>query len=247
MGLSALAERPHEIVPFLVLMLPLFGFIVLALFGESIKRDGESHLAGYVASGTVVFSFLLAAWSVRSLLGLGMRPDDVRFAQPVLAWPPGDPERLPLSWLSVAGLDIPFALLLDPLSSVLTLVVTGVGSLIHLYSIGYMAHDEERVRYFSYLNLFTFFMLLLVLGGSLPLLFVGWEGVGLCSYLLIGFWFKKRSASDAGKKAFIVNRIGDVGLILGMIVAFHAWGTLDLFELAEHASNLPREGLGELG
>ena len=111
-----------------------------------------------------------------------------------MGWPPFDPERIPLPWISVGGLEIPFSLLLDPLSALLMLVVTGVGSLIHVYSIGYMAHDEERVRYFSYLNLFTFFMLLLVLGGSLPLMFVGWEGVGLCSYLLIGFWFKKKSA-----------------------------------------------------
>ena len=123
------------------------------------------------------------------------------------------------------------------------LVVTGIGSLIHVYSIGYMAHDEERVRFFSYLNLFTFFMLLLVMGGSLPLLFVGWEGVGLCSYLLIGFWYKKDSASDAGMKAFIVNRIGDAGLILGMILIFHAFGTLDLVDIAENAGALAPEAL----
>ncbi len=110
-----------------------------------------------------------------------------------------------------------------------------------------MAHDEENVRYFSYLNLFTFFMLLLVLGGSLPLMFVGWEGVGLCSYLLIGFWYKKKSAADAGKKAFIVNRIGDAGLILGMILAFHAFGTLDLVDLANNAAAKPPEAIGQLG
>ena len=172
------------------------------------------------------------------MLGLGVRAEDLRFAQPTLGWPPGDPQRVPLPWISVGGLEIPFALLLDPLSSLLTLVVTGVGSLIHVYSLGYMAHDEDRVRYFSYLNLFTFFMLLLVLGGNLPLMFVGWEGVGLCSYLLIGFWFKKKSASDAGKKAFIVNRIGDAGLILGMILAFHSFGTLDLVDIANGAGKL---------
>ena len=118
------------------------------------------------------------------------------------------------------------------------LVVTGVGSLIHVYSVGYMAHDEDKVRYFSYLNLFTFFMLLLVLGGSLPLVFVGWEGVGLCSYLLIGFWYRKDSASAAGLKAFLVNRIGDVGLILGMIFVFHAFGSLDLVDIADNAGAL---------
>jgi NADH-quinone oxidoreductase subunit L len=122
-----------------------------------------------------------------------------------------------------------------------------VGSLIHIYSVGYMSHDADRVRYFSYLNLFTFFMLLLVLGGNLPLLFVGWEGVGLCSYLLIGFWFTKKSAADAGKKAFIVNRIGDVGLILGMILAFNLFGTLDLVDLVSNATSLTEESLWQLG
>ena len=127
------------------------------------------------------------------------------------------------------------------------LTVTGVSSLIHVYSLGYMEHDEDPVRYFSYLNLFIFFMLLLVLGGNLPLMFVGWEGVGLCSYLLIGFWYKKQSASDAGKKAFIVNRVGDAGLILGMILAFHAFGTLDLVDIADNLGSKPPEALGELG
>ena len=127
------------------------------------------------------------------------------------------------------------------------LVVSGIGSLIHVYSVGYMAHDEDKVRFFSYLNLFTFFMLLLVLGGSLPLLFVGWEGVGLCSYLLIGFWYRKDSASAAGLKAFVVNRVGDAGLILGMIFVFHAFGSLDLVDLADNASALAPEKLWEWG
>jgi NADH-quinone oxidoreductase subunit L len=245
--MSDLLSQPYQVVPFLVLALPLFGFVVLALFGDWIKRDNESTGAGYLACGTVIAAFLLAAWSIRSLLGLGVRPEDLRFAQPSLAWPPGDPQRMPLPWISVGGLDIPFALLLDPLSALLTLVITGIGSLIHIYSLGYMAHDEDRVRYFSYLNLFTFFMLLLVLGGNLPLMFVGWEGVGLCSYLLIGFWFKKKSASDAGKKAFIVNRIGDAGLILGMILMFHSFGTLDLVDIANNAGSLVGEHMGEFG
>ena len=167
----------------------------------------------------------------------------LRFASPVL----GKNLAEDLVWMEAGAFRIPFSLLLDPLSAVMILTVTGVGALIHIYSLGYMAHDEERVRYFSYLNLFTFFMLLLVLGGSLPILFVGWEGVGLCSYLLIGFWFKKKSASDAGKKAFILNRIGDAGLILGMILAFQRWGSLDLVELTEHAASIPREAFGVFG
>ena len=108
--------------------------------------------------------------------------------------------------------------LLDPLSSVMILVVTGIGFLIHVYSTGYMAHDNGYYRFFGYLNLFVFFMLMLVLANNYVLLFVGWEGVGLCSYLLIGFYFHKKSAGDAGKKAFIVNRVGDAGFIIGMLL-----------------------------
>ncbi|HET8647122.1 MAG TPA: NADH-quinone oxidoreductase subunit L [Vicinamibacteria bacterium] len=155
--------------------------------------------------------------------------------------------REAVDWIRVGEFRVPVALLIDPLSLVMMLVVTGVGFLIHVYSLGYMAHDEERVRYFSYLNLFTFFMLLLVMGGSLPLMFVGWEGVGLCSYLLIGFWYRKKSASDAGKKAFIVNRIGDAGLILGMILSVHALGTVDLAQMAEMAGAMAREPWAQFG
>ena len=234
---EALRDRPHEIVPFLILLLPLAGFTVLALLGDGIKRDKEERGACWLACATVVGSFGLSVWSVLALERLpGGRPGDYRFAQPYL-----------MDWIDAGGFHVPFNLLLDPLSAVMILVVTGVGSLIHIYSLGYMAHDEGRVRYFSYLNLFTFFMLLLVLGGNLPVMFVGWEGVGLCSYLLIGFWFKKKSASDAGMKAFIVNRVGDAGLILGMIVAYHAFGSLDLTELAGAAASLAPEGPGELG
>ena len=117
--------------------------------------------------------------------------------------------------------------MVDPLSSVMVLFVTFVGFLIHVYSIGYMGHDPGYARYMAYLNLFMFAMLTLVLGANYAVLFVGWEGVGLCSYLLIGFWFHKQSASDAGKKAFIVNRIGDAGFLAGMFLVFVTFGTLD--------------------
>jgi NADH-quinone oxidoreductase subunit L len=234
---AALAQRPHEIVPFLVLLLPLAGFVVLALFGDAIRRHGESRGAGIVASANVLAAFGLSAWSVITLRRLPVGADGLTFTQPYLGF----------EWIEAGGFRVPLSLLLDPLAAVMILVVTGVGSLIHVYSIGYMAHDEEQVRYFSYLNLFTFFMLLLVLGGNLPLMFVGWEGVGLCSYLLIGFWFKKQSAARAGMKAFVVNRVGDVGLILGMIVAWHAFGTVDLVDLADNAGSLAREPLGQFG
>ena len=246
--LQKLLEHPEIHMPWMILFLPLAGFGVLCLFGDAMKRDKEENGAGYIACAMVLGSFALSIWVVRSLLGMPNTPGtELHFATPTLSSGDSLGNRLPTYWIDVGGFQIPFALLVDPLSAVMILTVTGVGSLIHIYSLGYMAKDEERVRYFSYLNLFTFFKLLLVLGGSLPLMFVGWEGVGLCSYLLIGFWFKKKSASDAGKKAFIVNRIGDVGLILGMALAFKAWGTLDLFELAEYSKDLPSEPLGQFG
>ena len=134
------------------------------------------------------------------------------------------------TWIASGDLTVDLAFRLDPLSAVMILVITGIGSLIHIYSTAYM-HDErdsEFARYFSYLNLFAAFMLVLVLGSNFPVMFVGWEGVGLCSYLLIGFWFEKKSASDAGKKAFVVNRIGDYAFILGMLLrSFTQFGTLD--------------------
>jgi len=230
-------ERILPFIPFMILLLPLAGFVVLALFGDWIKRDREDRGAAYLACATVLGSFGLSVWSVVSLYRLPLAEGSPRFFMPYLGF----------EWIEAGGFRVPMSLLLDPLSGIMILVVTGVGSLIHIYSLGYMSHDEERVRYFSYLNLFTFFMLLLVLGGSLPILFVGWEGVGLCSYLLIGFWFKKDSASAAGMKAFVVNRIGDAGLILGMILIFHSFGSLDLQDIVNGAGSLVREGFGEFG
>jgi NADH-quinone oxidoreductase subunit L len=131
------------------------------------------------------------------------------------------------SWMPVADLQIDAALMIDQLSLVMLMVVTGVGALIHVFSVGYMREDPGYPRYFAYLNLFVFFMLLLVLGANYPLLFVGWEGVGLCSYLLIGFWFSEKANADAGKKAFIVNRIGDFGFLVAMFLLFANYGSLD--------------------
>ena len=131
------------------------------------------------------------------------------------------------TWMPVGDLQIDAAFQLDQLSMVMMLVITGVGALIHIFSVGYMQDDPGYPRYFAYLNLFVFFMLLLVLGASYPLLFVGWEGVGLCSYLLIGFWFSEKANADAGKKAFIVNRIGDFGFLVAMFLMFANLGTLD--------------------
>ncbi len=139
----------------------------------------------------------------------------------------------------VAGdLHVDAALQVDQLSMVMTLVVTGVGFLIHLFSVGYMRDDPGYPRYFAYLNLFVFFMLVLVLGASYPVLFVGWEGVGLCSYLLIGFWFTDKANADAGKKAFIVNRIGDFGFLIAMFLLFANLGTLDFASVNAGAPGL---------
>src|SRR5205807_10624856 len=132
----------------------------------------------------------------------------------------------------------------DPLSAVMLLVVTGVGSLIHLFSVGYMREDEGYARYFAYLNLFVCFMLVLVLGASFPVMFVGWEGVGLCSYLLIGFWFNEQVNADAGKKAFIVNRIGDAGFLVAMFLLFQHAGTLSFTGVFERARALFPAGSG---
>ena len=130
-------------------------------------------------------------------------------------------------WITGEGFAFNIGFQVDALTAVMLLVITGVGFLIHVYSIGYMHGDEGYTRYFAYLNLFVFAMLILVLGNNYLMMFVGWEGVGLCSYLLIGFWYDKQSATDAGKKAFIVNRIGDFGFLLGMFTLFAVFNTLD--------------------
>ncbi len=146
------------------------------------------------------------------------------------------------SWMPVGDLQIDAAFQLDQLSMLMVLVVTGVGALIHVFSVGYMREDPGYPRYFAYLNLFVFFMLVLVLGANYPLMFIGWEGVGLCSYLLIGFWFSEKANADAGKKAFIVNRIGDFGFLIAMFLLFANIGTLDFRGVTEAAHGLAAGG-----
>ncbi|MGQ0765190.1 MAG: NADH-quinone oxidoreductase subunit L [Gemmatimonadota bacterium] len=146
--------------------------------------------------------------------------------------------RTLFSWIPAGSLSVDVALQVDQLSMVMTLVITGVGSLIHVFSVGYMREDPGYPRYFAYLNLFVFFMLVLVLGSSYPLMFVGWEGVGLCSYLLIGFWFSDKANADAGKKAFIVNRIGDFGFLVAMFLLFAHLGSLDFAAVNAGATSL---------
>jgi NADH-quinone oxidoreductase subunit L len=209
----------------LIPLLPLIGFLLNASLGRRVSKTA----AGSIACGSILAAFALSVAAVWQLLAL---PPESRAI-----------EQSVFSWITSGDFSVSFALRLDPLSALMILVVTGIGSLIHVYSIAYM-HDEsdsEYARYFSYLNLFAAFMLVLVLGSNFLVMFVGWEGVGLCSYLLIGFWFQKKSASDAGKKAFIVNRIGDFGFILGVLLAFVRFGTLDFQEIARSLAPLGPE------
>lgn len=191
----------------LIPLLPLIGSIINGLLG---KRYIKSEKAiGGIATGFMLLSFLLSSKYFFQLLA-----DTEKVHQQVVA-----------SWMSVGKLQINWEFLLDPLSALMIMVVTGVGTLIHLYSIGYMHGEEGYYRFFSYLNLFCFAMLMLVLGGNAMVMFIGWEGVGLCSYLLIGYYFEKQSAGDAAKKAFVVNRVGDFGFLLGLLTLFWTLGT----------------------
>jgi NADH-quinone oxidoreductase subunit L len=210
---------------FLIPLLPFVGFVVNASLGRRVSKQA----AGAVACGVMVASFAVSLWAVVRLLAFS--PETRAVSQSIF------------TWFTSGDLSVPFTLRLDPLAAVMILVVSGIGSLIHIYSTAYM-HEEstpEYARYFSYLNLFAAFMLVLVLGANFLVLFVGWEGVGLCSYLLIGFWYEKKSASDAGKKAFIVNRIGDFGFILGVLFAFVHFGTLDFQEIGRALAPLGPE------
>src|SRR5687767_14752601 len=227
-----------------IILLPLLGAALNGVIGI---RLFSRRLAGAVACSAMGGSFALSVWAVFGLLRL---PEDARSIEAVLAtWIP------PIALATSSGIgtfSVDWAFRLDPLSAAMILVVTGIGFLIHVYSTAYM-HDElpaAYARYFSYLNLFCFFMLTLVLGANFLVMFVGWEGVGLCSYLLIGFWYEKKSAADAGKKAFITNRIGDWGFILGIFLVFFTFGTVDFNAVAGRTAIMPIEtaqtGLGAL-
>jgi NADH-quinone oxidoreductase subunit L len=218
----------------LIPLFPLFGALVMLLFGRRLDpqtaaghghgHDEHNHgggggkkLISVLCPGMVLVAFLFSLGAVLELAGL---PPDQRRAEVIV-----------FDWLPSIGAHWGF--LLDPLSSVMILVVTGVGFLIHVYSVGYMAHDGGYYRFFGYMNLFVFFMLMLVLANNYVLLFVGWEGVGLCSYLLIGFYFLRQSASDAANKAFLVNRIGDAAFIIGMLTMFFALGSVQFTKVTD--------------
>ena len=219
-------------------LIPILPGIGAALNGLVGIRSFSKQTAGLVACGTMGAALLLSLNAFFQLLG---REAHDRFHQVTIAqWIP----PIPLQTVDGMGaFEAPWAFTLDPLSGMMILVVTGIGFLIHVYSTAYMDHEPRAAyaRFFCYLNLFCFFMLTLVLGSNFLVMFVGWEGVGLCSYLLIGFWYHKKSAADAGKKAFIVNRVGDWGFVLGIFLIFFTFGTLDFREVAEAASHVPVE------
>ena len=202
-------------------LIPLLGSAINLFFGRALGKK----TAGALACAAVGASFALACYVFWQLPAAGIFRDTV------------------YTWMDSGAFQVNVSFQIDALSAVMLLIVTGIGFLIHVYSLGYMEHDEGVVRFFVYLNLFIFFMLVLVMGDNLLLLFVGWEGVGLCSYLLVGFWYHDPNNSIAGNKAFIVNRIGDFGFVLGMLLLLTELGrqgiwTLDFLELQKHASML---------
>jgi NADH-quinone oxidoreductase subunit L len=196
----------------LIPLLPLIGFILIGLGGKKLSKG----VISLIGCGSVLTAFALA---LSIFFNLHDNPQTVTV----------------FDWISTGKLHVKFSFLIDPLSCLFLLIITGIGFLIHVYSIGYMHDDEGYHRFFAYLNLFVFFMLLLVMGSNYLIMFVGWEGVGLCSYLLIGFWFKNTDYNNAAKKAFIMNRIGDLGFLLGMLLIYVTYDTLDFGGVSAYA------------
>ncbi len=211
---------------YLTILFPLAGFLINGIFGNKIKNE---KIIGIIGSSAVGLSFLVSLFSFFQLLGM---PAEERSIVVNL-----------FSWLNIGNLNVNFGYLVDPLSVVMSLIVTGVGFLIHVYAIGYMHGDKGFWRFFAYLNLFIFAMMNLILGDNFVVLFLGWEGVGLCSYLLIGFWydrkFEKGTVPQAAKKAFVVNRIGDFGFLLGMFLIFMTFDSLNFQEVFSKANSFP--------
>jgi len=196
----------------LIILLPLIGAIVTGVFGKWLGKS-----SGYIATLAVGGSLLLGLKTLVDVMGGGGLNENVYV------------------WIAAGSFTANVGFLVDPLSAIMLVTVTSVSFLVHVYSFGYMAHDDGFSRFFAYLNLFVFSMLILILANNYLLMFVGWEGVGVCSYLLIGFWFEKKSASDAGKKAFIVNRIGDFGFLIGIFTMFGYLGTVQFSEVFSQA------------
>jgi len=201
----------------LLLLSPFAGFLFNVFFGKKVSKA----ISGAIGTLTVLISLLLSIYFFTLLQSSGNVIEISLF-----------------DWISVHNFKVDFGILLDQLSLLWLLFVTGIGSLIHLYSISYMHDDENMHKFFAYLNLFIFFMITLVIGSNLLVMFIGWEGVGLCSYLLIGFWYKNQSYNDAAKKAFIMNRIGDLGFLIGIFIIANLFSTLDFLQLKQIIANL---------
>lgn len=205
-----------ELISALIPLLPLLGFTILAITGKRFPPN----VAALIGSGSVFLAFVLAV-----LLFFQLPADS-----PV--------EILFFDWIRISGFTSTFSFYIDPLSSLMLLNITGIGFLIHVYSIAYMHDDEGFNRFFSYLNLFVFFMLILVMGSNYLLMFIGWEGVGLCSYLLIGFWFRNTDYNNAANKAFIMNRIGDLGMLLGIFLIIANFGSIEYSDVFSNPSTV---------
>ena len=204
-----------ENLVYAIILLPLFGFLINGLFGKSLPK----MVVGSIATLVVFASFCIAV-----SLFLNFEAD----SQPVIV--------RAFEWFRVNGMQVNFSFQIDQLSLMMIMIITGIGSLIHLYSIGYMSHDKGFHRFFAYLNLFIFSMLLLVMGSNYLILFIGWEGVGLCSYLLIGFWYTNKEYGAAARKAFIMNRIGDLGMIIGILMIAYQTNAVDFLSVAQNSS-----------
>ncbi|MEK6610542.1 MAG: NADH-quinone oxidoreductase subunit L, partial [Gemmatimonadota bacterium] len=209
----------------LAILLPFLGFLVNGAL--AFARPNDRRVVSIVGVGSVAAAFVVAVLVFLAVLGKHPEEPYVRSF-----W----------TWMAAGDLEVRAALQVDQLSVVMMLVVTGVGALIHVFSVGYMHDDPGYARYFAYLNLFIAFMLVLVLGASFPVLFIGWEGVGLCSYLLIGFWFSERDKAAAGLKAFLVNRIGDAGFLVAMFLIYQSLGSLDFVVVMDSAPRLLAPG-----
>ena len=211
-----------ENLVYTIVLLPLIGFVINGLFGKRLPKA----LVGGLATLVVFAAFLI---SVSIFIGF---PAD---GTPVIV--------KAFEWFTIGGIQVNFGFQIDQLSLMMMMIVTGIGSLIHLYSIGYMSHDKGFYKFFTYLNLFIFSMLLLVMGSNYLILFIGWEGVGLCSYLLIGFWYENTEYGKAARKAFIMNRIGDLGLLIGIFLIASQTNALDYLSVAQNASKFEFDGV----
>jgi NADH-quinone oxidoreductase subunit L len=205
----------------LIPLLPLISFLLIALLGKKLSKS----IVSVLAPGSIVIAFFLSFTILITQI----------FHQQTI--------QIPIfNWINVGNFIVPFSFLIDPLTSVFICVITGVGCLIHIYSVGYMHDEKDFARFFAYLNLFIFFMLILVMANNLLLMFVGWEGVGLCSYLLIGFWYKNKEYSNAANKAFIMNRIGDLGFLLGIFLTFGVFGSLNFIDIFSNSNAILQNG-----